>query len=281
VPSDPRLQADCSRCLALCCVATAFAASADFGIDKAAGTPCPNLQADDRCGIHDRLRPSGFPGCAAYDCFGAGQHVTQVTFHGRDWRSDTGTAAPMFAAFAVVRRLHELLWYVTEGLRLVELRLVELRLAAGTVEAGEPLRADLQRALDETWRLTDLPADDLLALDVDAHRREVNALLVDVSELVRDGTPRPDYRGADLVGADLRRVDLVGASLRGALLVGADLRGADLGLADVTGADVRGADLRGADLTGTIFLTRSQLDSARGDAATRLPADADRPAHWS
>ena len=36
------LRADCTRCFALCCVAPAFAASADFAIDKPAGQPCPN-----------------------------------------------------------------------------------------------------------------------------------------------------------------------------------------------------------------------------------------------
>ena len=47
-PDDPRhaLRADCSRCEALCCVAPAFAASADFAIDKPAGVPCPRLRDD-------------------------------------------------------------------------------------------------------------------------------------------------------------------------------------------------------------------------------------------
>ena len=81
------LRANCERCFGLCCVAPAFSASADFAIDKAAGRPCPNLRADNRCQIHAELRPRGFPGCAVYDCFGAGQKVAQVTFGGRDWRS--------------------------------------------------------------------------------------------------------------------------------------------------------------------------------------------------
>jgi len=62
----------------------AFSASADFAIDKDAGQPCPNLRPDFRCSIHDRLRQQGLPGCAVYDCFGAGQQVAQVTFGGRD-----------------------------------------------------------------------------------------------------------------------------------------------------------------------------------------------------
>jgi hypothetical protein len=77
-----------------------------------------------------------------------------------------------------------------------------------------------------------------------------------------------------LRGADLRRADLGGA-----LLVGADLRDADLRGADVVGADLRGADLRGADLTGCLFLTGSQLESARGDAGTRTSLP--HPGHWT
>ena len=80
------LRADCSRCAGLCCVAPAFAASADFAIDKPAGVACPNLADDFRCGIHAQLRDRGFPGCTVFDCFGAGQHITQGTFGGRTWR---------------------------------------------------------------------------------------------------------------------------------------------------------------------------------------------------
>ena len=112
------LQADCERCFALCCVVPAFSASADFAIDKSAGQPCPNLRPDFRCSIHHQLRPRGFPGCASYDCFGAGQQVAQVTFGGRDWREAPETAARMFQSFTVMRQLHELLWYLSEALGL-------------------------------------------------------------------------------------------------------------------------------------------------------------------
>ena len=44
---------------------------------------------------------------------------------------------------------------------------------------------------------------------------------------------------------------------------------------------MRGADLRGADLTGALYLTASQVRSARGDRATRLPDGVGRPAHWA
>ncbi|MGW4420598.1 pentapeptide repeat-containing protein [Streptosporangium sp. NPDC004631] len=261
------LRADCENCFALCCVAPAFSASVDFAIDKHAGQACPNLGSDFRCGIHARLRPRGFRGCTVYDCFGAGQKVSQVTFGGQDWRRAPRTAKQMFAVFPIMRDLHELLWYLTEAL---------------TLRPARPLHGELGLALEEVERLTRGAPGDLGRVDVAACRREVNALLLRVSELVRAEVRhrRRDHRGADLIGARLRGADLRGANLRGAYLIGADLRGADLRTADLIGADLRDADLGGADLTGSIFLIQSQLDAARGDAETRLPPSLTRPAHW-
>jgi len=266
------LRADCESCVGLCCVVPAFIASADFAINKPAGHACPNLRTDFRCGIHTRLRQEGFRGCTVYDCFGAGQKVSQVTFGGQDWRQEDRTASvsprgqQMFEVFPVMRDLHELLWYVSEAL---------------TLQAARPLHGQLRSALEETERLSNLNPEALLELDVAAHRREVNELLLAASELVRaEVNKKKDLRGADLIGADLNGAKLRGAGLRGVHLIGADLRGADLRMADLTGADLRGADIRGADLTGSIFLLQSQLDAAKGDPGTRLPPSFTHPAHW-
>ena len=263
----PDLQADCASCFALCCVVPAFAASADFAITKAAGQACPNLLADFRCGIHANLRDAGFRGCTVYDCFGAGQKISQSTFGGQGWRDAPQRARQMFAVFGVVRDLHELAWYLTAALALGP--------------DGE-LGAELAGALATTERLAGGSADDLALVDVPAARRDVNALLVRASDRARAGVRKPrNHRGADLVGARLAGSDLRGANLRGAALIGADLRGADLRLADVTGADLRGADHRGADLSTTLFVLQSQLDAATGDATTALPPSRARPGHWS
>jgi len=261
------LRADCERCFGLCCVAPVFAASADFAIDKAAGQACPHLGADSRCRIHSRLRQQGFRGCAVYDCFGAGQHVSQVSFGGADWRQEPQVAQQMFEVFTVMRQLHELLWHLAEALRL---------------QPARPLGDELRLAFDETWRLTQCSPQVLLGLDMAAHRREINGVLLRVSELARATVrqPRAEHRGADLIGADLRRADLSGANLRGACLIGADLSGANLRLVDLTGADFRDADLSGADLTESMFLAQSQLDAANGDADTKLPTALSRPTHW-
>ncbi|MER6787653.1 pentapeptide repeat-containing protein [Streptomyces sp. NPDC000658] len=263
------LRGDCENCFGLCCVALPFARSADFAIDKPAGKACPNLGADHRCGIHARLRESGFGGCTVYDCFGAGQKVSQVTFGGRDRATAPREEARRMAeVFPVVRQLHELLWYLTEALAL---------------PAARPIHGELRRLLDRTDELTRLSPDELAALDVPAHRQDVNALLLRTSELVRAGVPgrRKERRGADLVGARLKGADLHGANLRGACLIAADLTGADLRRADLIGADLRDTDLTDADLTGAFFLTQPQLNAARGSAGTRLPESVARPAHWT
>jgi len=280
VPDGSLLRGDCANCFGLCCVALPFAASADFAVDKAAGRPCLNLLAGDRCGIHSHLRESGFAGCTVYDCFGAGQKVSQHTFGGRSWRDSPAVAARMFEVFPVVRHLHELLWYVTEAL---------------AVPAAAPLHDRLTEARDALETLTAAAPDALAAVDLHAQRTAIEPLLRHTSRLARtahlqdgelrradpqDAYPRDrdvrgvdgrsgavagvrreslrgvDLRGADLAGADLEGVDGRGAELRGADLAGARLAGARLRAADLRGAcliaaDLKGADLRSADLLGS------------------------------
>jgi len=195
-----------------------------------------------------------------FDCFGAGQQLTQVTFGGRTWRED---AAPdQFSLLPVMRQLHESLWYLTEALEL----------------PVPTLHDQVRTALAHVERLTAGSPDELTALDVAAERRAVGDLLGRVSDVVRGAGP--DLRDADLMGRDLRRRDLRGAGLRGAYLIGADLRGVDLGPADLLGADLRGTDVRGADLSRCLFLTQPQVTAARGDTSTRLPVAVSTPAHW-
>lgn len=239
--------------------------SADFAIDKPPDRPCPNLLEDFRCRIHDRLRDNGFPGCIAYDCFGAGQRVTRSTFDGRTWRDHPDEASTIFQAFMTMTGIHEVLWHLDRA----------LALCAGL------LRAAVLAAIDRANDLGDLPPDELARLDVVPALAPAMDLVKQVSELARAGSSGPDLAGGAHIGADLRKVDLRGANLRGAALLGADLRGVDLTLADVGGADLRAVRLGGADLSGSLFLRSGQLESARGNRRTRLPAGVNRPAHWS
>lgn len=262
------LRANCGRCAGLCCVAPAFTASADFAIDKPAGRPCPNLRPDFGCSIHHGLREQGFGGCAAFDCFGAGQQVVQVTFEGADWRRVPEIATSMFRVFTVMAQLHEALWYLDEALAL---------LPTG------PLHDDVERVQARTRQLAGGRPHDVATLDASTYRREVGPVLERVSETLRAkaGDRKLDRTGANLIEAKLRGADFRGASLRGAYLIGADLRDADLRWADLLGADLRAADVRGALLDQSIFLTQPQLDAARGNESTTIPSALVRPAHWS
>jgi uncharacterized protein YjbI with pentapeptide repeats len=261
-----QLSADCANCVGLCCVALAFAKSADFAFEKDAGEECVNLQQDFRCGIHPQLRERGFKGCTVFDCFGAGQKVTQATSNAQDWRENADLRLSMFATFPIMRQLHEMLWYLAD---------------AASRPQAQSIRQQVTAAYEHTLRLTECTPAGLQAIDIHAHRGTVNQVLARASALVRAGIQGGKHPvGPDLIGAALARRDLRGADLRGALLIAADLAGADLRQADVIGADFRDANLRGADVTTTLFLTQFQVNAANGDALTKLPATLDRPRHW-
>ncbi|MFI5807860.1 pentapeptide repeat-containing protein [Streptomyces sp. NPDC051561] len=271
------LRSDCGSCFGLCCVALTLTKSSDFAIDKAAGKPCPNLGEDFGCGIHSKLRGEGFAGCTVYDCFGAGQKVSQVTFAGVNWREEPGSSELMFALLPVMKQLHELLWYVGDGL---------------AREVARPVHGELRGVREEIEAITRGSAEELIALDAEGLRQRVNGSLVKVSELVRGewaaAVPRKkggkkrrtDLRGADLMGARRAGADLRGVNLRGAYLIAADVSGADLRGADVIGADFRDADVRGADLSEALFLTQTQVNAALGDGGTRIPGAVERPERW-
>ena len=148
-PRDPELAADCTRCLALCC-SLPFSRGRDFPEDKPGGRACRNLAGDYSYRIHDRLLDLGWQGCVSFDCFGAGQQVSQVTYGGLD---DPAHAGERAAAFSVVRMLHE------------------MRFILGDPACRASTYAGEARALDgELARIAALPAPDLLAVDVVALR---------------------------------------------------------------------------------------------------------------
>ena len=254
------LEPDCTRCVGLCCVALPFRESHGFAFAKDAGEPCRNLDGAYGCSIHARLRESGMSGCTSYECFGAGQHVTQVLYAGATWRGQADGGAEMFAVFAVVQRLHEMLVLLDQA----------RALDPGRDVAG--LRAEVEgHTLGRPEELLDVELDRLAGL--------VGDVLRSVSRTVRS----PDgerLSGADLAGHDLRIVGLADADLRGALLLAADLRSAVLARTDLLGADLRDADLSGADLSTSLFLTQPQLNAARGSGTTVLPAALRRPVGW-
>jgi hypothetical protein len=280
VPSPDKdrasLRADCEKCFGLCCVALYFSASEGFPEDKEAGQPCLNLQANFRCKVYPGLMQQGLKGCVTFDCFGAGQKVSQISFGRQDWQNHPEVAKKMFKVFLIIRQFHELLWYLTDALN---------------SEPARSISIELRSMFDQTQKLTLLSPDSLLDLDVARHREEVNALLLKTSKFVRAAARREQKaqggsykcvrRRTNFIAADLANANLTGANLRGACLIAADLSNAILHGVDCIGADFRNADFRGADLSYSLFLTQAQLNVARGDRKTKLPSSLTRPRNWA
>lgn len=269
------LTADCAKCFGLCCTALNIVASSDFPINKPAGTPCVHLQSDYGCQIHSNLRERGFKGCTVFDCLGAGQVVSQVTFQGQSWRDHPEIGDKMFSVFPIMEQIHEMIAYTAEAL---------------SYDIPHALSDQLIVQLKELQNLTKLDAEQLLSLDLVMYRFPLNKLLSETSKDIRDsliaklpGTKNAknyNHERADWIGKKLRGKDLRAIDLRGAYLIAADMRNADLRGVDFIGADLRDADLRGANLSTSMFLTQMQINSAKGNHKTLLPSHLQPPSHW-
>ena len=165
------LKADCSKCFGLCCTALNIVASSDFPINKPAGMPCTNLQSDYGCQIHSDLREKGFKGCTVFDCLGAGQVVSQVTFKGKSWRDNPGIADQMFRVFPIMEQIHEMIAYTAEAL---------------SYDIPYDLSHKLSVQLKELQNLTKLDAEQLLSLDLVMYRLPLNKLLSETSMYIRE-----------------------------------------------------------------------------------------------
>jgi uncharacterized protein YjbI with pentapeptide repeats len=265
-----QLKSDCNNCFGLCCVALPYAKSADFPFNKDGGEPCKNLLSDNRCNIHNELREKGFRGCVSYECFGAGQHVSQRIYEGRHWKSDSELSKEMFTVYPIIQQLHEMLWYLDQALCLKEV---------------QSIYSSLKNIYDETVSLTLKSPKEIKQLDIHAHRSKVNLLLIETSELYRKelnhrGEKQKGKKSFDYVGANLKGRNFQGFSFRGMLMIAANLRAADLRKADFIGADLRDADLSNANLSGALFLTQSQINSAKGNVHTKIPKFLEIPQHW-
>ncbi len=86
-----------------------------------------------------------------------------------------------------------------------------------------------------------------------------------------------DLHGADFDGANATLMCMSYANFSGATFRGTNLSGANLAHARLDGADLSGAEMtitsiKGTDLTHVVGLTQKQLDTACGDAETRVQA---------
>jgi len=239
------LKIRCEDCSGLCCVALYCMKSDGFPANKAAGVPCKHLMPDFRCNMHSRLAEKNMKGCLSYDCFGAGQKVTQLCYPDKNWQSHPEKADEIFQVFIKVYRLHQMAWYLLESLSLT---------------LDEKLIAEIHQLIELNQRMTWEPPEKILTSDMDGYKARVNDVLKQVSSNVKTRHQGKDY------------------SMK--MMLGATLNGAKLNKSNFLGTDIRDANLRNADLSDCIFLTQMQINSAKGNSGTKLPDRLTRPPFW-
>lgn len=146
-------RSDCSRCAALCCIAYPSEDMPGFSAKKAVGEPCPNLQGDGLCAIYKSRAEQGFAGCITFECFGAGQHVVQKLFEGRDWRDDPSLLGPMVETFLAMRPVSNLAYLVESALALDLEENTRETLARSRMELADI--ASTQSGLSDTRRIAE------------------------------------------------------------------------------------------------------------------------------
>lgn len=265
---DP-FKIDCNKCSGLCCVALYFTRTDGFPKDKEAGVACKNLQSDYKCKIHSKLSQQGLKGCIAYDCFGAGQHVTRYIKSLPDWLIISKKEADViFNSYLVVLKIHQALWYLSQCLILClpqsEKEQAKLLVDAGTALIEHPLEA-------------------LSEFKIKFFCEKSNDYLKYICSLYQK-TPLSNSNNMQInnyMGKNMKRKNLVGKDFSMSLLIAANLEQANLDGANFLGADMRDTNIQNTDLSQCLFLTQIQINAARGNNRTILPPFLHKPEAWN
>ena len=129
----------------------------------------------------------------------------------------------------------------------------------------------------------------IINIDIDKHRIKVNHILKQVNEFIKKKVSDEKIKnsknkkalkeGYDFIGRDLTNANLIGANFAGALLIASNMQDTNLKGANLIGADLRDADIRRANLEDSMFLTQSQVNTARGNSRTKLPKSLSMPSY--
>lgn len=258
-------QIDCNACSGLCCVALFFSKTDGFPENKSAGVPCKNLMPDYRCHIHSTLSQKKMKGCLSYDCIGAGQIITQKMHWDKPVNMDTPS---IFEAFLNAYHLQQILFYLTQAM---------------VLQPAKDLKSSLLELIfiGKTFYEKDL--NTLLAVDIDAFGQQANKILKEISNniLLKYQKTNSTHKQLDYMGKNLTKKTLIGKDFSMSYLIAANLEGCDLYAANFLGADMRDVNIKNADLQNSIFLTQSQVNSAIGNANTKLPDFLNVPSSWN
>lgn len=260
------LKADCSKCSGICCTALFFSKIDGFPENKPEGKPCMHLQKDFKCKIHKELEKNKLKGCIGYDCFGAGQHVTQSVYFGQTWQNTPEKAKEIFDVFIVVFQLYQIRYFLLESMLILP---------------AQTLKKDIKALIEENEMICNCKPQDTLVFDIEDYRTRANVLLKQVCSLLQKSL-RCEIKKcpSDFLGKNFKNKDMRGLDLSTKLLIAANFSKCVFDGTIFLGADTRDTDFSNADLREAVFLTQGQINSAKGNRNTKLPQYLDYPITW-
>ena len=262
-----QLKVDCSQCSGLCCTALFFSKIDGFPENKIAGKPCTKLQNNYRCKIHHELEKRNMKGCIGYDCFGAGQHVTQYIYKGETWQTSKEQSKEIFDVFIIIFQLYQIRYFLEES------RIV--------IPAKE-LWSDIENLINENEILCNSTKQSILDIDIDSYRNKVNILLKQVCASIIMSFKHNNNKKklTEFLGRSFKKRDMSGLDLSMKLLIATSFDSCIFDGTIFLGADTRDANFSNADLRESVFLTQGQINSAKGNRSTKLPKHLDYPVTW-
>lgn len=259
------LKVDCSNCSGLCCTALFFSKIDGFPENKVAGKPCSKLKEDYRCMIHSDLAKQNMKGCIGYDCFGAGQHVTQNIYKGETWKNSKLNSKEIFDVFIMVFQLYQIRYFLEEAI---------------TIIPAKELWEDIQKLIIENETMCNYSPENILNIEIDKYRDKVNNILKQVIASISNSFNNKKKQVGNFLGKNFKNKDMSGYDLSMNLLIAANFDSCVFNGTVFLGADTRDTNFSNADLSEALFLTQGQVNSAKGNRNTKLPKHLDYPVTW-
>lgn len=260
------LKSDCSQCSGLCCTALYFSKIDGFPENKQAGKPCTNLQKNFQCEIHGELEKRKMKGCIGYDCFGAGQQVTQSIYCGKTWQDTPEKAKEIFDVYIAVFQLYQIRYFLLEAM---------------TILPAKMLRGDINLLIQENEIICNSEPQDIMKFNTENYRNKANIFLKQVCSLLQKSLCIDNQKcPSDFLGRNFKNKDFRGLNLSTKLLIAANFNNCVFDGAIFLGADTRDADFSNADLRDAVFLSQGQINAAKGNRNTKLPQYLDYPFTW-
>lgn len=260
-----KLVSDCSKCSGLCCIALYCFKSDGFPQNKPIGKPCINLMDNFKCKIHSDLERKGMRGCIGYDCFGAGQYLTEEVYCGVTWKTQPERVKEICDLYMLMYRMFQLRFFLYESRKMA---------------SSETLLPEIDQLLQENEAMCKLPIKEMFQYPIDDYQDKVNHVLkkscVELNKFL--GTQNStetnflnrNFKGKNLSGVDFNMKPLIASNFQNCKFKGATF----------IGTDTRDANFDGADLREAVFLSQGQINAAKGSRRTKLPKHLKYPVTW-